>query len=163
MQRPVITVAAQKAAVLDALAEGLLLAEVCQRGNMPRVYTIARWRREDPDFDADMRVVLEARAHEIAEQMLGIAERAGEVVVHDEVIDADGNVRRVSRVVLDANKVQQDRLRLDTRKWLAGKWFARVYGERATHEHTGEGGGAMRLLIGPTADAYKPKPKDIEQ
>lgn len=163
MQRAVVTVDAQKAALLDALAEGLTLAEACQRGNMPRPARVAQWRREDPEFDADMRIVLEARAHEMAEQMLSIAERAGEVTVVDEVEDGDGNVRYVSRVVLDANKIQQDRLRLDTRKWLSAKWFSRIYGERAVHEHTGEGGGAVRLLIGPTAEAYKPKPKDIEQ
>lgn len=165
MQRPApLSIDAQKAAVIDALAEhGMTLADACRRGNMPSPTKVAQWRIADPDFDAAIRMVLEARAHAMAEDMLTIADRAGEVTEHREVQDERGNIRFISSTRLDSDKLAQDRLKIDVRKWLAAKWFSRIYGERATHEHTGEGGGAVRLLIGPTAAAYKPKPKDIEQ
>lgn len=165
MQRPApLSIDAQKAAVVDALAEsGVTLADACRRGNMPSPAKVAQWRRDDPAFDDAVRMVLEARAHAMAEDMLGIADRAGEVTEVVETQDERGNVRFISSTRLDGDKLAQDRLRIDVRKWLAAKWFSRIYGERATHEHTGAGGGAMRLLIGPTAEAYQAAPKDIEQ
>lgn len=43
--------------------------------------------------------------------------------------------------------VQARRLEVDTRKWLASKVLPRIYGERITQEHTGEGGGPVSVTV----------------
>ncbi len=51
--------------------------------------------------------------------------------------DAKGNK------VLDHEHVQRSRLRVDTRKWAAGKMAPKRYGDKL--QHTGDGGGPIRV------------------
>lgn len=127
-----------------ALTEGIGLAR------------IQEWTRSDHDFAEGLKLAREARAHLDVEDAMAIAEHAGET--HRDLLSFDehGELRAVKReVVYDATKLGQDRLRVEVRKWRAAKWLPRVYGDNTRHEHTGEGGGAMRLLIGSTAEAYE--------
>ena len=60
--------------------------------------------------------------------------------------DASGDCTvRDGKKVLDHEHVQRSRLRVDTRKWAAGKLAPKKYGDRATMEHTGPGGGPIRV------------------
>ena len=45
--------------------------------------------------------------------------------------------------VLDHEHVQRSRLRVDTRKWAAGKLAPKRYGDKL--QHTGDGGGPIRV------------------
>ncbi len=55
------------------------------------------------------------------------------------MVDGKGNK------VLDHEHVQRSRLRVDTRKWAAGKLAPKRYGDKL--QHTGEGGGPIRTEV----------------
>ncbi len=54
-------------------------------------------------------------------------------------MDKDG------KKTLDHEHVQRSRLRVDTRKWAAGKLAPKRYGDKL--QHTGEGGGPIRTEV----------------
>ena len=54
---------------------------------------------------------------------------------------ADGSIEDV----LDAEHVQRSRLRIDTRKWMAGKLAPKKYGEKIEYELSGQIG--LRPII----------------
>ncbi len=47
--------------------------------------------------------------------------------------------------ILDHEHVQRSRLRVDTRKWAAGKMAPKRYGDKI--QHTGDGGGPIRTEV----------------
>ncbi len=55
----------------------------------------------------------------------------------DWAVDKDG------KKTLDHEHVQRSRLRVDTRKWAAGKLAPKRYGDKL--QHTGDGGGPIRV------------------
>ena len=93
--------------------------------NHPEMYARARERQGD----------------KLVEDMLAIADDAAK----DTYIDADGNTRT------DQEVVARSRLRVDARKWLAGKMRPKVYGDKVA-----VGGDAdappINMAIGPTLD-----------
>ncbi len=144
-----------KARVVEMLAEGLRLVDVARVGNMPSMSAIARMRREDAEFDADVKWAMQVRVLAQAEEIVEIADRAGddvvEMVEHDEV----GNERARRVTVFNSERVKRDALRISTRQWMAERLIPKVFGARTAHEHAGADGGPLRLLIGPTAEAYE--------
>ena len=40
-------------------------------------------------------------------------------------------------------------MRIDTRKWLLGKLYPHVYGDKVTQEITGAGGGKLEVVLVP--------------
>ena len=57
--------------------------------------------------------------------------------LHTVSTDKDG------KKTLDHEHVQRSRLRVDTRKWAAGKLAPKRYGDKV--QHTGDGGGPIRV------------------
>ncbi len=64
---------------------------------------------------------MQARAHHLAEEMLGIADDDS----GDLVDDGEGGKR------VDYENIQRTKLRVETRKWLASKFYPRYYGEKS--------------------------------
>lgn len=79
----------------------------------------------------------EAQADKFAEEILAIADDG----TNDTYTDANGLVRT------DQEVIGRSRLRVDSRKWLASKMFPKRYGDKVTSEHTGEGGGPVKIDI----------------
>jgi len=68
----------------------------------------------------------EEQADRLFEECLAIADdTTGDVVM----VGKGGQVERV-----DHGNIQRSRLRVDTRKWMAGKLAPKKYGDRVTHE-----------------------------
>lgn len=78
----------------------------------------------------------EAQAHTLAAQCLAIADDGQS----DTYIDANGKERTDNEVVA------RSRLRVDTRRWLAGKLAPKVFGDKIVQEITGADGGAVRVI-----------------
>jgi hypothetical protein len=55
----------------------------------------------------------------------------------------DWSTDKDGKRVLDHEHVQRSRLRVDTRKWAAGKMAPKRYGDKM--QHTGDGGGPIGL------------------
>lgn len=155
MTIPALTTDQMKARVVELLAEGLRLVDVARVGNMPSMSAIARMRREDASFDADVKFAMQVRVLAQVEEIVEIADRAGEHVVETVEHDDTGNERTRRIVSISSEHLKRDAMRIATRQWNAERLIPQLFGARTAHEHSGPGGGPVRLLIGPTAEAYE--------
>lgn len=106
------------------------LRTICQAEDMPSVRTVLYWLAEgdkedsNPEFKEFLRQYARARDNQadfLAEEMLEISEHTEE----DHTAFTGSNV------------VQRDKLRIDTRKWIASKLKPKKYGDRLDLNHEG--------------------------
>ena len=133
--RPSLFTEALAAEICRRLAEGETLRSVCRDKAMPDKATILRWLADKKKADFRERYVYarEMQADALFDEALEIADDAS----GDWAVDKDG------KKVLDHENIQRSRLRVDTRKWAAGKMAPKRYGDKL--QHTGEGGGPIRV------------------
>ena len=125
------------AKLCERLAEGETLRSVCRDDAMPGKTTVLRWLsdKKNADFRDQYAHARELQADSLFDEALEIADD----VSRDWSTDKDG------KKVLDHEHVQRSRLRVDTRKWAAGKLAPKRYGDKM--QHTGDGGGPIRTEV----------------
>jgi hypothetical protein len=112
--------------ICDRLAKGESLRTICSSERddfMPGRTTVFRWLQENADFANQYAGAREAQADAKFDQAWEIASAA------------------------TADSVQVARLQVDTVKWQAAKLAPKKYGEKVSHEHGGEGGGAIKTQV----------------
>lgn len=100
------------AKIAALIAMGWSAKKICAEDDMPSLPTFFNWLRIEPDFLNLYTRAKEEQADALIEEMLDIAD------------DSQGD----SKV-----KSQRDRLRIETRKWLASKLKPKRYGDRMIH------------------------------
>ena len=103
--RPSTFTQAKADAICALLIEGNSLRSICKRDDMPCTVTVLKWLNQYPDFASQYASAREAQADALVDDMIDIAD--------DKTLDP--NDRRV---------------RIDTRKWLAGKMRPKKYSEK---------------------------------
>jgi len=109
-------------AICEEIADGKSLRKICEAEGMPNKATVFRWLAAHAAFSDQYARAREAQADTLADDLISLADAAGEDT---------------------AVTVARDRLKVDTRKWIASKLKPKVYGDKLTNEHTGEGGGPV--------------------
>jgi hypothetical protein len=115
--------------VLDGLADGRTLLDVCDDEGMPTSRTVHSWVSEDREgFAARYHRAREIGCHTIADEILAIADdsRNDWVLRRAEAGQPDGPVE----VIFDHEHVRRCRLRIDARRWLLSKILPKTYGDR---------------------------------
>ncbi|MCW2405049.1 hypothetical protein M2336_001678 [Sphingobium sp. B1D7B] len=109
--------------IADAICEGLAnarsLRSICLDENMPSQTTVFRWLADEryTTFREQYARAREAQADAIFDECLDIADdAANDYMGDDEKYNGDA--------------VARSRLRIDTRKWMAGKLRPKVYGDK---------------------------------
>ncbi len=125
------------AVICERLAEGETLRSICRDVAMPDKATVLRWLADKAkaDFRDQYAHAREMQADALFDEALEIADNA----TGDWSTDKDG------KKTLDHEHIQLSRLRVDTRKWAAGKLAPKRYGDKL--QHTGEGGGPIRTEV----------------
>ncbi len=120
--RPSLYTEALVAEICRRLAEGETLRSVCRDKAMPDKATILRWLadKKKADFREQYIYAREMQADALFDEALEIADDAS----GDWSTDKDG------KKVLDHENIQRSRLRVDTRKWAAGKMAPKKYGDK---------------------------------
>jgi len=95
-------------AICERLADGESLRSICSGDTLPHKATVFRWLAKNADFRDQYTRAREVQADSLVDDIIDIA-------------DAD---------VTEPVEVQQARLRVDARKWLAGKLRPKVYGDK---------------------------------
>lgn len=126
------------------IADGESVLQICKDPAMPSQSTFYSWLlAANDEFPEKYALAQECRAHKLFDEILSIADDP----THDwvERTSKDGEE---SFIVGNQDHINRSRLRVDTRKWMAGKLAAKKYGDKITQEHTGEAGGpiVVRLL-----------------
>jgi hypothetical protein len=93
--------------IVRRIAEGDSLKRICAGEGMPAVQTVLRWAGDDIDGFKDRYThAIQARAHLLAEEIIDLADAAG------------------------PEDTQARRLQVDARKWIASKFWPKVFGDR---------------------------------
>ena len=117
--------------ICGRIAEGESLRAICLSDDMPGRTTVFKWLLNHPDFANQYARARELQADTLFEEILEIADdRSGDV----KVIGRDGEEREVC----DTEFVQRSRLRVDARKWMAGKMAPKKYGDKVDVNHQGD-------------------------
>lgn len=108
-------------AVADAiclrLANAESLRKICLSDDMPCQTTVFKWLRQNEEFAQQYARAREAQADALFDECLDIA-------------DDGSNDYMGEGETYNGDAVQRSRLRIDTRKWMAGKLRPKVYGEK---------------------------------
>ena len=112
--------------ICEQLSEGLSLRAICAKEEMPSVGTVCRWLSEDRAFAEQYARAREAQADAIFDEILDIADDSS-----NDWIDTKDGER------FNAEAAARSRIRIDARKWMAGKLRPKVYGEKVDVEHSG--------------------------
>ncbi len=103
--RPTIRTPETAEAICEAIACGKSLYRVLSRPGMPSYAAVCVWLKEDPEFQEQYARAREAQADFLADEIIEIADRKGDV--------------------------QRARVRIEARMWYAGKLQPKKYGPKA--------------------------------
>lgn len=106
--------------ILERIAEGESLNKICKDDAMPSKSTVFKWLTEIDGFSDRYVRAREAQADVLFDEILEIADDG----LNDTYTDAEGNERTNQDVIA------RSRLRVDARKWMAGKLRPKKYGEK---------------------------------
>lgn len=106
--------------ICDRISDGESLRSICRNKDMPSTTSVMNWLNKDAALVEQYARAKNAQADTIFDECLHIADMAS------------------------ADEIQQARLRIDTRKWMAGKLRPKKYGERNVVEMGGIGGGPIQ-------------------
>lgn len=133
------------------------LREICKLPGMPDRHTVIRWLLTREEFRAQYAQAREAQADALFEEVVEIADDGR----NDWMARQDAGDRELYE--LNGEHVQRSRLRVDARKWAAGKLAPKKYGDKVLAEVSGVDGAplapAVSVVIGAVA---APEPQTLE-
>ena len=117
--------------ICEEIAKGKSLRSICKRDDMPSTSGVMKWLKNDEHGSL---VEQYARARELqadylADEILDIADNAA-----NDWMEAHGSDDAAYRI--NGEHIQRSKLRIDSRKWLAGKLRPKVYGDKLDHVST---------------------------
>ena len=116
--------------ICDRLASGESLVAICASDEMPSTVTVFRWLAANESFRCKYARAREAQADVLFDEILDIADEKS----RDTIKGKSGED------IPDNEWISRSRLRIDARKWMAGKLRPKVYGDKLELEHSGDVG-----------------------
>lgn len=110
--------------ICDRIAEGESLRNICADKDMPSKESVRRWVRDSEELRAQYAQAREHQADTIFEEILDIADDA-----RNDWMERRGE--EDAGWVANGEHIQRSRLRIDARRWMAGKLRPKVYGDKA--------------------------------
>jgi len=138
--------------ICERIADGESLRTICINEDMPNKATVFRWLAAKPEFSDQYARAREIQADTIFDEMIDIADDAS----NDWMERRNGDGENIGWQ-MNGDHVRRSQLRIDARKWIAGKLRPKVYGDKIVQEQTGPNGGPIETRTTHTVD-----PKDIE-
>lgn len=124
--------------ICQELADGRSLRSICKEDGMPHAGTVCRWLADNATFREQYAKAREAQADTLFEEILDIADESHTV---EKTVGNGEDAERV--IVYDSVAVARNRLRVDARKWMAGKLRPKKYGEKL--ELSGDADNPLRI------------------
>ena len=114
-------------AICERIAQGESLRAICRDEEMPATSTVCKWLTQQKAFAEQYARAREAQADALFDEILEIADETANDY-------AEG---RNGETVVNNEAIGRSRLRVDARKWMAGKLRPKVYGEKLDLNHAG--------------------------
>jgi hypothetical protein len=138
--------------ICERIAEGESLRAICADEDMPSKANVFRWLAVNKEAADQYARAREVQADAIFDEIIDIADDAT-----NDWMEVNGQDDAGYRA--NGEHIQRSRLRIDARKWMAGKLRPKVYGDKLELSGAGEGGAHVHkvemLFVRPD-----PKPKD---
>lgn len=99
--------------ICEMIADGKSLRKICEADDMPNKATVFRWLTLHKVFSDQYAKARESQADTLFDEVLAIADQ------YDSAADK-----------LEVDHINRARLRIDARKWMAGKLRPKKYGEK---------------------------------
>ncbi len=136
---------ATAAVVLARIADGESLRTICKADDLPSRETIRLWLLENTDFAGQYARAREEQADTYADEIAAIADERPPLVGDTnhqagERASEDGNTR------MDSAFVAWQRVRIDSRKWIASKLKPKKYADKIDHTLADADGGPVRII-----------------
>lgn len=122
-------------AICLRLIEGESLRTICKSEDMPAASTVFKWLSERPEFSEQYARAREAQADHLAEEILQIADDG-----ENDTYQTDNGLS------VNHDVIQRSKLRVDARKWLAGKMAPKKYGDKIENTLLGPNGGPVQIV-----------------
>jgi hypothetical protein len=123
-------IAAHKATICDRISNGESLRQICDGEDMPAASTVFVWLNEDSAFSEQYARAREAQADAIFDEILLIADDGrNDWMERKDEEDANMGWRE------NGEALRRSQLRIDARKWMAGKLRPKKYGDKLELEH----------------------------
>lgn len=137
--------------ICDRLCAGESLRTICRDDHMPACSTVFVWLAKRPAFAEQYAHARDVQADAIFEEILDIADNATNdwMVRHG---DDDAGWQA------NGEHIQRSKLRVDARKWMAGKLAPKKYGDKTALELSGKDGAPLIPAINVTIGASEPSP-----
>lgn len=124
--------------ICERLADGESLRTICDADDMPNRATVFRWLARHKEFSDQYARAKEEQADSIFDEVLDIADNSRNDWMEKRGEDDAG-------WVLNGDHIQRARLRIDARKWMAGKLRPKKYGEKL--EISGDAESPLQVVI----------------
>lgn len=130
-------------AICERLADGESLRAICLDEGMPSKSAVFRWLGQNDAFRDQYARAREEQAEHYADELVGISDE-DDTIVKDM---GDG----LTAVVFDSVAVARNKLRIDTRKWVASKLKPKKYGDKL--ELAGNAESPLTVVVRKLSDA----------
>lgn len=124
--------------ICERIADGESLRSICASDDMPAKSTVFKWLTQQNGFADQYAHAREAQADTLFDEMLDIADDA-----RNDWMERNG--KDDAGWEANGEHIQRSKLRLEARKWMAGKLRPKKYGDKITQEHTGADGGPVMI------------------
>lgn len=118
--------------ICERLADGQSLRAICVDEAMPSTSTVCKWLAAEPSFSEQYARARELQADALFDEILEIADDGQNDWM--EKRNADGENIGWSE---NGEALRRSALRVDARKWMAGKLQAKKYGDKLDLNHSG--------------------------
>lgn len=117
--------------ICSEIAHGKSLVSICKQEGMPSVVSVYSWLNDEryKTFLNNYTCAREDQADTLADEIIDIADESSTTVK-----EHDG----FTEVVFDSTAVARNRLRVESRKWVASKLKPKKYGDKVQTELSGE-------------------------
>lgn len=109
--------------ICERLADGESLRSICRDESMPDKATVCRWLAKHQDFRDQYAHAREMQADSLFDENLDIADNA-----NNDWMERFGEGNEGWQI--NGEAIQRSKLRIDTRKWMAGKLAPKKYGDK---------------------------------
>lgn len=126
--------------ICDRIASGESLRSVCKDENMPAQVTVFKWLANNDTLAKQYARAREAQADAIFDEALDIADDSRNDWMTRNDPENPG-------WIANGENIQRARLRIDTRKWMAGKLRPKTYGDKLEVDNTSSDGSLRPSVI----------------
>lgn len=131
--------------ICERLSDGESLRAICSEDGMPRKATVFRWLGENERFRDQYARAREVQADALFDDVLSIADDSRNDWMRSHGEDDAG-------WVANGDNIRRSQIRIDARKWMAGKLRPKKYGDFKAVELTGADGGPLQVSAALLSD-----------